>query len=84
MKKHSVMITGHATSLSLEPEFWDQLKHISKRQGVTVSHLIEHIDNTRTTNLSSAIRVYVLNQLTQKVIQDKEAEGNPIKGKNSK
>ena len=74
MKKHSVVITGHATSFSLEPEFWDCLKKLASEQKITVAHLIEQIDNERQTNLSSAIRVYVLKMLTEKVIQNKQAE----------
>ena len=74
MKKHSVVITGHATSFSLEPEFWAQLKLFAREKNITVAHLIEQIDNNRRTNLSSAIRVFVLNTLAEKVIQNKEAK----------
>ena len=74
MKKHSVIITGHATSFSLEPEFWDCLKQIAAEKQTSLAHLIEQIDNSRQTNLSSAIRVYVLKTLAEKVIQNKQAE----------
>jgi len=74
MKKHSVIITGHATSFSLEPEFWNYLKQIAAEKQISLAHLIEQIDNSRQTNLSSAIRVYVLKMLAEKVIQNKQAE----------
>ena len=71
MKKHSIIISGHQTSLSLEPEFWKELKRIASYKKISLSHLIEKIDNTRTGNLSSAIRVYVLSVLKQEIINNK-------------
>lgn len=67
MKKHSVIISGHATSLSLEPEFWDMLKKLATEQKKSVADLIQELDQKRTTNLSSTIRVYILNKLTEKI-----------------
>jgi predicted DNA-binding ribbon-helix-helix protein len=61
--KRSVVIAGHRTSVSLEPEFWDALKAIAARRGVSAGRLIEEIDAGRTRNLSSAIRVFVLTEL---------------------
>ncbi|MFW6076530.1 MAG: ribbon-helix-helix domain-containing protein [Hyphomicrobiales bacterium] len=59
--KRSVTVAGHRTSLSLEPEFWDALKRIAQREARTVSGLIGEIDASRgRRNLSSAVRVYVL------------------------
>jgi predicted DNA-binding ribbon-helix-helix protein len=68
LKKHSILIAGHRTSLSLETAFWDQLKGIADRRGLSLNKLIEQIDGQRSrdakpANLSSAIRVFVLNQL---------------------
>ena len=68
LKKHSILIAGHRTSLSLETVFWDQLKTIAGRRRLSLNKLIEEIDQARTrdakpANLSSAIRVFVLNQL---------------------
>lgn len=60
MKKRSLSIMGHATSISLEEIFWQSLKEIAKVKNISVQQLIEEIDLTRTGNLSSAIRVYVL------------------------
>ena len=71
MKKHSVIISGHQTSLSLEPEFWKELKGIAEKRKISLSHLIEEIDNKRRTNLSSAIRVYILGILKQEIVNNK-------------
>ena len=61
MKKHSVRISGHPTSITREEEFWDALKKIAENQGQSLSSLITKIDETRgENNLSSAIRVFVL------------------------
>lgn len=67
MKKRSVLIAGHPTSVSLEGEFWDALKDIAAIRGVSVNALIEEIDAGRTGNLSSAIRVFVLNDLQRRL-----------------
>jgi predicted DNA-binding ribbon-helix-helix protein len=63
--KRSVNIAGHATSVSLEQPFWDELLAIAATQKITLSQLIEHIDTARQTNLSSALRLYVLYQLKE-------------------
>ena len=60
LKKRSVTIAGHRTSLSLEGAFWAALKEEAKAQGMPVKALIEAIDRNRSGNLSSAVRVYLL------------------------
>ncbi|MDR1696861.1 MAG: ribbon-helix-helix domain-containing protein [Rickettsiales bacterium] len=61
MKKISINISGHQTSISLESEFINALREIANAQNKSVAALIREIDATRgTQNLSSAIRVYVL------------------------
>ncbi|WP_019906979.1 ribbon-helix-helix domain-containing protein [Methylobacterium sp. 77] len=60
--KHSVMIAGHRTSVSLEDPFWEVLSEIAAERGQSVQALIGGIDAGREgQNLSSAIRVFVLN-----------------------
>ena len=54
---------GHATSFSLEDEFWLELKQIAKQKQTSVLSLIKELDEKRQGNLSSAIRVFVLNEL---------------------
>jgi predicted DNA-binding ribbon-helix-helix protein len=61
--KRSVTIAGHATSVSLEAEFWDALKDLAEARGASVNQLVAEIDGTRTGNLSSAIRVWVLREV---------------------
>jgi len=60
--KRSVVISGHATSVTLEAAFWVRLKIIAKTRSTSVSALIAEIDaeNKGRCNLSSALRVYIL------------------------
>jgi predicted DNA-binding ribbon-helix-helix protein len=61
--KRSVSIAGHRTSVSLEAPFWDALKEIAERRGISVQQLVGEIDAGRgAQNLSSAIRVFVLDE----------------------
>ena len=62
--KRSVMIAGHATSVSLEQPFWDELQKIAKAEEKSLNALITEIDDIKDGNLSSALRLYVLNPLT--------------------
>lgn len=68
MKKISVSLSGHQTSITLEPEFIDVLKKLATAHNQSVASIINQIDTTRTpdTNLSSAIRVWILQQLLKK------------------
>lgn len=66
--KRSVMIAGHATSISLEPVFWDALKAAAAAEGVPLSALVARIDaervrEKRPPNLASAIRVWLFEQV---------------------
>ncbi|MEQ9608222.1 MAG: ribbon-helix-helix domain-containing protein, partial [Kiloniellaceae bacterium] len=61
LRKHSVKIAGHSTSLSLEDVFWDALKEVAAERGLSLNALIEEIDRGRGGNLSSAVRVFLLN-----------------------
>ncbi|MCB1530096.1 MAG: ribbon-helix-helix domain-containing protein [Rhodospirillales bacterium] len=63
--KHSVKIAGHATSVSIEKPFWDLLNRDAQKRGLSLNALITEIDEARGTNLSSALRLYVLHNLTQ-------------------
>jgi predicted DNA-binding ribbon-helix-helix protein len=61
VQKRSLSIAGHRTSVALEPEFWDALDAMARGEAVSLAELIARIDETRqSTNLSSAIRVAVL------------------------
>lgn len=65
MKKRSVIIAGHATSISIEDEFWEVLRTIAAHEKKSLNTLIGEIDKTNTGNLSSAIRVHILKNLTE-------------------
>jgi predicted DNA-binding ribbon-helix-helix protein len=59
--KRSIIASGHKTSVSLEEPFWSSAKEICKERGLTLSDLVSEIDgNRRHGNLSSAIRLFVL------------------------
>ena len=61
LKKRSVTLSGHATSVALEPEFWAALEQMAAQSGQTMTALICAIDAERqTANLSSAARLAVL------------------------
>jgi predicted DNA-binding ribbon-helix-helix protein len=61
MDKRSLSISGHRTSIALEPEFWAALELMATESGQTMAALIRSIDATRqTANLSSAARLAVL------------------------
>ena len=66
MKKRSVSIRGHRTSLSLEDPFWDELLLLANESGTSVAGLITEIDKNRQAGLSSAVRIFVLQTLKQK------------------
>lgn len=65
--KRSVMIAGHATSISLEPIFWEALKVAAADEGLPLSALVARIDAERVEadnppNLASAIRVWLFDR----------------------
>ena len=74
IRKRSVVVEGHATSVSLEAEFWEALTALARRRGATINQLVAEIDRGREGNLSSAIRVFVLRDLQGRL----PAEGNAM------
>jgi predicted DNA-binding ribbon-helix-helix protein len=63
VRKRSVRIAGHRTSVSLEDAFWDELTRIAEARGQSINALIAAIDAGRGGNLSSAVRVFILNEV---------------------
>ncbi|PSJ38925.1 ribbon-helix-helix domain-containing protein [Allosphingosinicella deserti] len=62
--KRSMMIAGHATSISLEPVFWDALRDAADAEAIPLNALVARIDAERIeadvpSNLASAIRVWL-------------------------
>lgn len=68
MKKRSISIHGHATSVALEPEFWREVDMVADQKDLSVSALIRILDDERLIQspdqgLASYIRVWVLKEL---------------------
>lgn len=64
--KRSIVIAGHKTSVSLEDAFWRGLKEIANGREMTLSDFVASIDTDRRHgNLSSAIRLFVLDHYRQ-------------------
>ena len=60
MRKRSVTIDGHRTSVSLEDAFWAELSAIAEQRGLSLNALVAEIDHgaRRRGNLSSALRLF--------------------------
>ena len=64
IKKSVVIANRHSTSISLEKEFMDELKIIAEQKEMSINQLVTEIDSkSEQDNLSSAIRIYILNHL---------------------
>ena len=61
-EKHSLTLSGHRTSVSLEPEFWSAFREIAAERGLGINALAAEIDTARGagTGLATAIRLLVL------------------------
>jgi predicted DNA-binding ribbon-helix-helix protein len=69
--KHSIMLAGRRTSITLEEAFWQGLKEIATSRQITVSDLINRINVDRKhNNLSSALRLFVLSHYQGSVNAD--------------
>ena len=69
MRKRSITIRGHQTSITLEDAFWDELSALANARKVSLSALVADIDKARggPGNLSSALRLHVLEALKRKI-----------------
>ena len=65
--KRSITIRGHRTSISIEDAFWTRLQAIAAARETALAALVALIDTARVpgTNLSSAIRLFVLDEALQ-------------------
>lgn len=76
--KRSIVIAGHKTSVSLEDAFWRGLKDIAVSRRMTLSDLVGTIDSERQQgNLSSAIRLFVLDHYQARTNCDAQARPSP-------
>ena len=69
--KHSVTLKGHRTSISLEDEFWRELRRIAEEKELALNALVAEIDVDRDpdTGLASAIRIHVLRDLRPRLTE---------------
>jgi predicted DNA-binding ribbon-helix-helix protein len=76
--KHSVTLHGHRTSISLEVPFWAELRAISHDKSLPINALVAEIDAARgmDSGLASAIRVYVLEVLKERLAKASEPRGS--------
>ena len=76
--KRSIVIAGHKTSVSLEDAFWKGLKEIASARNMTLSDLVASIDGGRRQgNLSSAIRLFVLDHYRSQASGNGSRETGP-------
>jgi len=82
--KRSVVVAGHKTSVSLEDAFWKGLKEIAHARDLTLSELVGAIDSEREYgNLSSALRLFVLEFYRSQISDLKEGRGGSDQGSES-
>lgn len=74
VRKRSVTIAGHRTSFSLEDAFWQELVGIAERRDITMAELVVEIDSARDGNLSSALRLFILRDLQNKLAGQGEGD----------
>ncbi|WP_310416175.1 ribbon-helix-helix domain-containing protein [Mycoplana sp. BE70] len=76
IRKHSATLHGHRTSFSLEEPFWVELKSIAARRRIPLAVLLSEIDDSRPadSNLSSALRVYVLEAIKAQITETGAAD----------
>lgn len=75
IKKRSIAIAGHRTSISLEEPFWALLSKMAAQDKVSIAIFVERIDSTRQGgNLSSAIRIHLLERLMVLATLEDKAE----------
>jgi predicted DNA-binding ribbon-helix-helix protein len=61
LRKRSISIEGHGTSVALEPEFWAELELLAAQSGSSLAGLVAMVDEARgNANLASALRLHVL------------------------
>ncbi len=66
VRKYSISVDGHRTSVSLEPEFWLTFRRLCDEAGASHGETLAAIDRTREGNLSSAVRLWVLARLDER------------------
>jgi len=75
IRKRSVIVSGHRTSVSLEEIFWETLAELAAERRISVNHLVTEIDRENPSNLSSAIRIHILQTFRERAAQDRKPDG---------
>jgi predicted DNA-binding ribbon-helix-helix protein len=78
VKKRSVVVGGHRTSISLEQAFWEAMQVLAAADGKTINQVVSDIDSARTGNLSSAIRVWVLERAKDGLLKPTDAADRAV------
>jgi predicted DNA-binding ribbon-helix-helix protein len=68
-EKRNVRIAGRPTSISAEPQFWTALQAIARSKNITIDALVTNIAKGRPLNLSSAVRLFVLDHYRDHVAE---------------
>jgi predicted DNA-binding ribbon-helix-helix protein len=80
LEKRSVSLSGHRTSIALEPEFWAALQDLAGAQAATLAALVAQVDAGRRPEqpLASALRVYALTEISTRPAR--KSKPNPAPG----
>jgi len=71
MEKRSFKLSGHPTSVALEPDFWAVLEAVADARELSMAALVDEVDATReTANLASALRCFALHEALNAVPVD--------------
>jgi len=71
----NVTVNGHRTSMRLEPEMWDALEDICRREGTTVNALCSQVDGERTqSSLTAAMRVFILGYFRNALVRQQQVD----------
>ena len=63
LRRRTLTVSGHRTSVALEPVYWEELAAVAQSRGLSLAALIGEIDAGRPGSLASALRVYVVERL---------------------
>ncbi len=63
LRRRTLTVSGHRTSVALEPVYWEELAAVAQSRGLSLAALIGEIDAARRGSLASALRVYVVERL---------------------
>lgn len=68
LKRHSLSLGGHRTSVAIEDAFWREIQRIAQERNISVARLVAEVDAARAgedppPNLGSALRLFVLAEL---------------------